>query len=99
MEDNMFMTVSHWSIDLVTDEMIAEAEAEFMPMILDTGAEHAYMVQTGEDSMMVVVQFPNSDTGQSALPKIGAIREMAANKFGMTLQNAVAGVVRAHRKS
>lgn len=95
----MFMTVSHWSIDQVTDEMIAEAEAEFMPMILDTGAEHAYMVQTGEDSMMVVVQFPNSDTGQSALPKIGEIREMAANKFGMTLQNAVAGVVRAHRKS
>jgi len=93
----MFMTVSHWSIDHITDEMIAEAEAEFMPMILDTGAEHAYMVQTGEDSMMVVVQFPNADTGQSALPKIGAIRDMAANKFEMTLQNAVAGVVRAHR--
>ena len=37
----MFMTVSHWSIVHITDEMIAEAEAEFMPMILDTGAEHA----------------------------------------------------------
>ena len=57
------------------------------------------MLVKSVDSMMVVVQFPNSDTGQSALPKIGAIREMAANKFGMTLQNAVAGVVRAHRQS
>ena len=93
----MFMTASHWSIDQVTDEMVAEAESKFLPMIMDTGADHAFMVQTGEDSMMVVVQFPNADTGQSALPKIGAIREMAANKFGMTLQNAVAGVVRAHR--
>ena len=55
------------------------------------------MVQTGEDSMMVVVQFPNADTGQSALPKIGEIREMAAQRFGMNMQNAVAGVVRAHR--
>ena len=93
----MFITVSHWSLDQITDEMIADAEAEFMPMILDTGAEHAYMVQTGEDSMMVVVQFPNADTGQSALPKIGEIREMAAQRFGMNMQNAVAGVVRAHR--
>ena len=93
----MFITVSHWSLDQITDEMIADAEAEFMPMILDTGAEHAYMVQTGENSMMVVVQFPNADTGQSALPKIGEIREMAAQRFGMTMQNAVAGVVRAHR--
>ena len=93
----MFMTVSHWVLDQITDKMIADAEAEFMPMILDTGAEHAYMVQTGEDSMMVVVQFPNADTGQSALPKIGEIREMAAQRFGMTMQNAVAGVVRAHR--
>ena len=34
----MFITVSHWSLDQITDEMIADAEAEFMPMILDTGA-------------------------------------------------------------
>ena len=65
-----------------------------MPMILDTGAEHAYMVQTGEDSMMVVVQFPNADTDNS-LPKIGEIREMVHNDSNA--QNAVAGVVRAHR--
>ncbi|HCP17909.1 MAG: hypothetical protein CBC12_02905 [Candidatus Puniceispirillum sp. TMED52] len=93
----MFMTASHWSIDQVTDSMVAEAEAKFMPMIMDTGATHAYMVQTGDDSMMVVVQFPDAETGQAALPKIGSIREMAAEQFGMTLQNAVAGVVRAQR--
>ena len=47
----MFMTASHWSIDQVTDEMVAEAESKFLPMIMDTGADHAFMVQTGEDSM------------------------------------------------
>ena len=93
----MFMTASHWSIDQITENMIAEAEAKFMPMIMDTGADHAFMVQTGEDSMMVVIQFPDAATGQAALPQIGSIREMAAEQFGMTMQNAVAGVVRAHR--
>ena len=47
----MFMTASHWSIDQVTEEMVAEAESKFLPMIMDTGAEHAFMVQTSEDSM------------------------------------------------
>ena len=93
----MFMTVSHWSLDHVSDEMIAEAEAKFMPMIMNTGADQAFMVQTGDESLMVVIQFPDANTGQSALPHIGAIREMAAEQFGMTMQNAVAGVVRAHR--
>ena len=93
----MFMTVSHWSIDHISDELFSEAEAKFMPMILDTGADHAYMVQTGDDTMMVVIQFPDAGTGQAALPKIGAIREMAAEQFGMIMQNAAAGVVRAHR--
>ena len=29
------------------------------------------MVQTGDDSLMVVIQFPDAATGQSALPQIG----------------------------
>ena len=93
----MFMTASHWSIDQITDDMISEAEAKFMPMIMATGATQAFMVQTGDDSLMVVIQFPDAATGQAALPQIGSIREMAAEQFGMTMQNAVAGVVRAHR--
>lgn len=93
----MFMTASHWSIDQITDEMMNEAEDKFMPMIMDTGADQAFMVQTGEDSLMVVIQFPDAATGQATLPKIGTIREMAAAQFGMTMQNAVAGAVRAHR--
>ena len=47
-------------------------------MIMDTGAFHAFMVQTGEDSKMVDVQFPDAATGQSAIPQIGRIREMEA---------------------
>lgn len=93
----MFMTVSHWTSDQISDDMFAEAESKFMPMIMDTGAEHAYMVQTGDDSMMVVIQFPDAKTGQGALPQIGVIRETAASEFGMTMQNAAAGLVKAHR--
>ena len=93
----MFMTASMWSLDQVSDEMIAQSEAKFMPMIMDTGAQHAYMVQTGDDSLMVVIQFADEQIGKAALPKIGAIREMAAEQFGMTMVNAAAGIVRAHR--
>ena len=64
-------------------------------MVMDTGADHAFLVQTDEDSMMVVVQFPDPTTGQSAAPQIGKIREMASEKLGMTMVNAVAGLVRA----
>ena len=93
----MFITASQWSVERITDDMIAESDREFMPMIMALGADHAFMVQTGEDSLMVIIQFPDVATGQAALPQIGAIREMAATKFGMTMQNAVAGAVRAYR--
>ena len=56
----MFMTASHWSIDQVTDEIVAEAESKFLPMIMDTGV-HLWF---SEDSMMVVVQFPDAAAGQ-----------------------------------
>ena len=45
----MFMTVSHWSLDHITDELIADAEAEFMPMILDTGAEQLAASKSDEE--------------------------------------------------
>lgn len=93
----MFMTVSHWSLDQITDDMMARADEKFMPMIMDIGASHAFMVQTGEDSMMVVLHFPDAATGQAAMPHITSIREMAASEFGMTMQSAAAGPVRAHR--
>lgn len=93
----MFMTASHWTLSEVNDEIVAQADAKFMPMIMNTGADQAFMVQTGDDSMMVVIQFPDSETGQAALSRIADIRAMAAEEFGMTMQNAVAGPVRAHR--
>ena len=92
----MFMTVSHWKAESVSDEMIAEAEKIFMPRIADTGAEQAFMVQTGPDSLMVVLQFNDAQTGQNALPQIGSIREAAAEMFAMTLESASAGMVKAH---
>ena len=93
----MFMTVSHWDAPNLSDDMVAQAEAKFMPMIMQTGAEQAFMVQTDEKAMMVVIHFPDAETGQSALPKISQIRETAAEEFGMTMQMAAAGTVRAHR--
>ena len=92
----MFMTVSHWKAESVSDEMIAEAEKIFMPKIADTGASQAFMVQTGPDSLMVVLQFKDAETGQNALPQIGSIREAAAELFAMTLESASAGMVKAH---
>ena len=90
------MTVSHWKAESFSDEMIAEAEKMFMPRSADTAAEQAFMVQTGPDSLMAVLQFNDAQTGQNALQQIGSIREAAAKIFAMTLESASAGMVKAH---
>ena len=71
----MFMTVSHWKAESVSDGIIAKAEKIFMPRNADTAAEQAFMVQTGPDSLMAVLQFNDAQTGQNALPQIGSISE------------------------
>jgi len=86
-----FVTISHWDVPEVTDEMMEEAKQKFMPLILATGADNVYMVRTSDSSVSVVTHFPDEEIGKAAIEKIGAVREKAAEHFGMTLNSAHAG--------
>ena len=86
-----FVTISHWDVPEVTDEMMEEAKQKFMPLILATGADNVYMVRTSDSSVSVVTHFPNEDLGKAAMDKISAVREKAAEHFAMTLNSANAG--------
>ena len=86
-----FVTISHWDVPEVTDEMMEEAKQKFMPLILATGADNVYMVRTSDSSVSVVTHFPDEEIGKAAIEKIGAVREKAAEHFGMMLNSAHAG--------
>ena len=86
-----FVTISHWDVPEVTDEMMEEAKQKFMPLILATGADNVYMVRTSDRSVSVVTHFPNEELGKAAMDKISAVREKAAEHFAMTLNSAHAG--------
>ena len=86
-----FVTISHWDVPDATDAMMNEAKEKFMPMILATGADNVYMVRTGDKTVAVVTHFPDEALGKAAIEKIGAVREKAAEHFGMTLTSAHAG--------
>ena len=83
-----FVTISHWDVPEVTDEMMEEAKQKYMPLILATGADNVYMVRTSDSSVSVVTHFPNEDLGEAAMDKISAVREKAAEHFAMTLNSA-----------
>ena len=86
-----FVTISHWDVPEVTDQMMGEAKQKFMPLILAIGADNVYMVRTSDSSVSVVTHFPNEDLGKAAMDKISAVREKAAEHFAMTLNSAHAG--------
>ena len=86
-----FVTISHWDVPNATDEMMDEAKQKFMPMILATGADNVYMVRTSDTTVAVVTHFPDEERGRAAVDRIGAVREKAAEHFGMTLVSAHAG--------
>ena len=86
-----FVTISHWDVPEVTDEMMEEAKQKFMPLILATGADNVYMVRTSDRSVSVVTHFPNEELGKAAMDKISAVREKAAEHFAMTLNRRSRG--------
>ena len=86
-----FVTISHWDVPEVTDQMMEEAKQKFMPLILAIGADNVYMVRTSDSSISAVTHFPNEDLGKAAMDKISAVREKAAEHFAMTLNSAHAG--------
>ena len=86
-----FVTISHWDVPEVTDEMMEEAKQKFMPLVLATGADNVYMVRTSDSNVSVVTHFPDEELGKAAMDKINAVWEKAAENFAMTLNSAHAG--------
>ena len=86
-----FVTISHWDVPEVTDQIMEEAKQKFMPLILATGADKVYTVRTSDSSVSVVTHFPNEELGKAAMDKISAVREKAAEHFAMTLNSSHAG--------
>ena len=76
-----FVTISHWDVPEVTDEMMEEAKQKFMPLILATGADNVYMVRTSDSSVSVVTHFPNEELGKAAMDKISAVRGESCRTF------------------
>ena len=86
-----FVTISHWDVPEVTDQMMEEAKQKFMPLILAISADNVYMVRTSDSSVSVVTHFPNEELGKAAKDKTSAVREKATEHFAMTLNSAHAG--------
>ena len=49
-----FTTISHWTSDEMSDEMISTATTKFIPLIMSVGASGVQMVRTGELTVCVV---------------------------------------------
>ena len=91
-----FITVSHWTSDeVMSDEIINEAQDRFVPMILSAGANAVQMVRTGEKTSMVISHYPDTKTAEAAQAKIAEIRSQASSDFPMKLASAHAGEVTA----
>lgn len=88
-----FVTVSHWTATEMSDEMIAAATGQFVPMIMSVGASAVQMVRTGELTMCVVTHYSDAATAEAAQAKIAEIRSQAASEFPMTMDSAHAGEV------
>ena len=88
-----FTTISHWTSDEMSDEMISTATTKFVPLIMSVGASGVQMVRTGDLTVCVVTQYSDAATAQAAQAKIAEIREKVAQEFPMTMQSAHAGEV------
>ena len=88
-----FATISHWTSDEMSDEMLSTATEKFIPLIMSVGASGVQMVRTGELTVCVVTQYSDAATAQAAQAKIAKIREQVAQEFPMTMQSAHAGEV------
>ena len=53
---------------------------------------NVYMVITSDTTVSVVTHFPTEEVGKAAAEGIGAVREKAAEHFGMTMVSVNTGV-------
>ena len=86
-----FVTISHWTATEFTDEMIANANKKFLPMVIANGATGVQMVRTGELSSCVITRYADAAAAQAAQAKVADLREQAAKEFTTTLTSAYGG--------
>ena len=88
-----YVTVSHWSVKEMSDELNKIAQDKFVPLVKSAGAKSVDMVQTGDNSMMVVTYYSSEEEGLAAQKKIAEIRSQASEELPMKMESAHAGNV------
>lgn len=88
-----YVTLTLWSADEMTDEMIATANDKYVPLVMSVGASGVQMVRTGDLTMCVVTQYSDAETAAAAQEKIAEIRKQASGEFAMTMEGVHAGEV------
>ena len=90
-----YVTLTLWSAEEMSDEMLATAQEKYVPMILSVGATGVQMVRTGDATMCVITQYSDAGTASAAQAKIAELRSQASSEFTMTLDGVHAGEVMA----
>jgi len=88
-----YVTLTLWSAEEMTDEMLATAQEKYVPMILSVGATGVQMVRTSETTMSVITQYADADVAEAAQAKIAELRSQASSEFTMTLEGVHSGEV------
>ncbi|NRB18830.1 MAG: hypothetical protein HRU33_15035 [Rhodobacteraceae bacterium] len=88
-----YVSLTLWSVDEMSDEMLAAAKEKYVPMIMSIGATAVQMVRTGDLTMCVITQYSDSDAAAAAQEKIAELRSQASSEFTMTMEGVYAGDV------
>ena len=90
----MYCVISKWSTTQdISDEIVAGIEEKFIPAIKSMGAERVYFVETGPESVQVVVAYPDEETANAAKVAQEKIRAQAASQMPVVYQSEVRGPV------
>lgn len=89
----MHISMSHWEISEINEEMYEVLKVHFLPMIQSFGATHCFDVQTSDKTFTLVTIYPDEAAFSAATKKIAELRSEASSTFGATLVKAEAGPV------
>lgn len=88
-----YVTLTLWSAEGMSDEMLATAQEKYVPMILSVGATGVQMVRTGDATMCVITQYADAGAASTAQAKIAELRSQASSEFTMILDGVHSGEV------
>ena len=90
-----FATISTWKMgaDMDAEELARIMQEQFMPAIRSLGATQAMTVQTSEDTSAIISVYPDEATRNTAMEKIGALREKGASTFSAEMTGEMMGNV------